>query len=113
MMKKAALGFFTAALMVAAAATGTFKVSLLQDSVVDGKMLKAGDYKVEMQNNVAVLKHGKNVVQLPAREETATQKFATTEIQYSNNNDLQEIRVGGTNTKIVFTGDNASVGGGQ
>ncbi len=81
--------------------------------MIDGKKLKAGDYKLEMQNNVAVLKHGKEVVQLPAREETSAAKFSTTEIQYTNNNDLQEIRIGGTNTKIVFTQDNGAVGGGQ
>lgn len=111
MIKKATFGFFTAALLVASAATGTFRVSILQDSVVDGKTLKAGDYKLEMQNNVAVLKHGKDTIQLPAREEQSNSKFSTTEIQYTNNNDLQEIRLGGTNTKIVFTQPDAAVGG--
>ena len=113
MIKKAVLGFLTAALMVASAATGTFKVTILQNSVVDGKKLKAGDYKLEMLNNVAVLKHGKDIVRLPAREETSASKFAATEIQYTNNNDLQEIHIGGTNTKIVFTQDNTAGGGGQ
>lgn len=110
MIKKAVLGFFTAALMVASAATGTFKVSILQDSVVDGKKIKAGDYKLEMLNNMAVLKHGREVVQLPAREETSPSTFATTEIQYTNNNDLQEIHIGGTNTKIVFAQESTPAG---
>lgn len=88
----------------AAAATSSYKVSLLQNSTVEGKQVKAGDYRVEVKdNNTVVLKHGKQVVELPAREETAPAKFNTTEIQYSNNNDLQEIHIGGTNTKIVFT----------
>ena len=113
MITKAVLGFFTAALMVASAATGTFKVSILQNSVVDGKKLKAGDYKLEIQNNVAVLKHGKDIVQAPAREETSASKFATTEIQYTNNNNLQEIHIGGTNTKIVFSKSNTAGDGGQ
>jgi hypothetical protein len=112
MIKKTIFGLFTAALMIASAATGTFRVSILQDSVVDGKTLKAGDYKLEIQNNMAVLKHGKDSIQLPAREETSASKFSQTEIQYTNNNDLQEIRIGGTNTKVVFTQDNTA-GGGQ
>lgn len=112
MLKKIAITLVAAGAIVASAASGTFKISIFQDSVVDGKQVKAGDYKVEMKdNNTAVLKHGKEVVELPAREETAPSKFDTTELQYTNNNDLQEIRVGGTNTKIVFSGANAATTG--
>ncbi len=112
-MKKILASFVTVGVMAASAAVGTYKVSLFQDSIVDGKQIKAGDYKLELQNNMAILKHGKQTVEVPAREETAPSKFAVTEIQYTNNNDLQEIRIGGTNTRIVFTGENATVGGGQ
>lgn len=103
MFNKIALTLVTAGVMVASAATGTYKISIFQDSTIDGKQVKAGDYKVEVKdNNTAVLKHGKQAIELPAREETSPSKFDTTELQYTNNNDLQEIRVGGTNTKIVF-----------
>jgi hypothetical protein len=99
--------------MTLSAATITHKVSLLQNSIIDGKLVKAGDYKLEMKDsNTAVLKHGKQTIDLPAREETAPTKFATTEMQYTNNNDLQEIRLGNTNTKIVFAG-NGSTGAGE
>ena len=112
-MKKILLTFVTVGTMMAASATATYKVSLFKDSVIDGKQVKAGDYKLELQNNMAILKHGKETVEVPAREETAPSKFSVTEIQYSNNNDLQEIRIGGTNTKIVFAADTAPTGGGQ
>lgn len=93
----------TAGAVTLSAATATYRVSILQNSIIDGKQLKAGDYKVEMKdNNTAVLKHGKQSIELPAREETTPQKFSTTEMQYTNNNDLQEIRIGNTHTKIVF-----------
>lgn len=108
MLNKYVLGFVTIGVMAASAAAGTYKVQIFQDSVIDGKQVKAGDYKIEMENNTAVLKQGKQTVELPARAETAPNKFPTTEIRYTNNNNLQEICVGGTTTKIVFDGANAS-----
>ncbi len=112
-MKRILLSFITVGVMAASAAVGTYRVSLFQDSIVDGKQIKAGDYKVEMQNNRAILKHGKETIEVPAREETSPSKFSVTEVQYTNNNDLQEIRIGGTNTKIVFSAGNAPVGGSE
>lgn len=105
MLNKTVLTLAAAGIMTLSAASNTYKVSLLDDSVVAGKQIKAGDYKVELKdNNTALLMHGKKSVEVPAKAETNPTKFATTEIQYSNNNELQEIRIGGTNTKIVFGG---------
>ncbi len=112
MFNKIALSLVTVGVMAASAAAGTYKVSILQDSIVDGKQVKAGDYKIELKdNNTAVLKHGKQTIDIPARAETAPSKFDTTEIQYTNNNDLQEIRVGGTHTRIIFGGAGTTAGG--
>jgi hypothetical protein len=98
--------------MTLSAAGVTYKISLLDDSVVGGQKVKAGDYKVELKdNNTAVLKEGKKSIEVPAKAETSPNKFSTTEIQYSNNNSLQEIRIGGTNTRIVFGNANASANG--
>jgi len=112
MLKTFALTLAASA-FVAVAATPSYKVSLLENAIVDGKQVKAGDYKVELNGNTATLKHGKNVIEVPAHEETASNKFATTEIQFDNKNDLQEIHVGGTNTKIVFGGANQTAGGAE
>jgi hypothetical protein len=102
MLNRIALAFLTAGLMTMSAA-GTYRVSLHQDATVSGKQLKAGDYKIEVKdNNVAVLKHGKNTIEVPVKTETANSKFASTQIQYTDGNNLQEIRLGGTNTKLVF-----------
>lgn len=112
MFNKFVLTLATVGVMTLSAASATYKVSILQNSVVDGKQLKAGDYKVEMKdNNTAVLKHGKEAIELPAREETSPQKFSTTEMQYTNNNDLQEIRIGNTHTRIVFGGSSNTANG--
>ena len=102
MLRKMLATFVTVGAFAAVAATGTYKVNLMQNSILDGQHLKAGSYKVDVENDLATLKHGKTTVQAPAREETAQNKFQNTQMVYTNNN-LQEIDIGGSHTKIVFT----------
>ena len=104
MLNRITLAFLTAGVMTLSAAS-TYKVSLHQDATVNGKQVKAGDYKIEVKdNNTAVLKQGKTTVEVPVKTETAQSKFPSTQVQYTDGNNLQEIRVGGTNTKLVFGG---------
>ena len=100
MLKKFLFGFTSVAVVVASAAS--YNVSLYQDSSVAGKKLKAGDYKVQVTDNNAVLKHNKQTIEVPAHTETATSKFNNTMVRYGKDGEVQEILVGGTNTKIVF-----------
>jgi len=86
------------------ASGNTFNMSLTQDSVIEGKTLKAGDYKVSFENGNAVIKQGKETIEVPAREETESNKFAATSLMYQNDGKLSEVRFGGTHTKIVFEG---------
>jgi hypothetical protein len=112
MLKRALLTLTAAGAMVLSAAGPSYKISLLDNSVIDGQQVKAGDYKIELKdNNTAVLVHGKKSIDLPAKVENNTNKYATTEFQYANNNTLQEIRIGGTNTRIVFNGGNTTANG--
>ena len=110
MLKKMLAGFVTVGAVAAMAATGTYKVNLMQNSTLDGQQLKAGTYKVDVVNDMATLKHGKTTVQAPAREETAQNKFQNTQMVYTNNN-LQEIDIGGSHTKIVFTANGHTTAG--
>ena len=107
--KKITFGLLTAGLMTMSAAT--YKVSLHQDASVDGKAIKAGDYKIEVKDNTAIMKRGKETVEVPVRTETAASKFSSTQIQYADNNKVQEIRIGGTTTKLVFGGSNSTPSG--
>lgn len=103
-MKKILIAFTTLALAVASAAT-THKLTLFQNSTLAGTELKAGDYKIEVNDNKAVVKGGRNVVEAPVKVETADQKFSSTSVRYNNADGkfkIQEIRLGGTNTKLVF-----------
>jgi hypothetical protein len=111
MIKKLISSFGVLALAVASADT-TYKVTFHQPSVVNGTELKPGDYKVELKDNTAVITKGKQSVEAPVKTETVNSKFASTSVRYLNGDGkyrVQEIQIGGTNTKLVF-GNSESVG---
>lgn len=104
-MKNLLLSFATIGLAVASAASN-YKITLFQPSIVAGKELRPGEYKVELKDNTAVLSKGKETVEAPVKTETADSKFSSTTVRYLNGDGkyrLQEIHLGGTTTKIVFT----------
>jgi hypothetical protein len=102
-MKRTVVTFFVAAaIALAGGSAATYKVKLLQPSVVNGTELKAGDYKVQIDGDKATIWQGKNSVAGEAKVETADQKYNTTAFRYGQNSTLQEIHLGGTNTKLVF-----------
>jgi hypothetical protein len=103
-MKKILLSFATVALAVASAAQ-THRVTLFQPSVVAGTELKPGEYKVTVEGDKATLTSGKTSVSANVKTETADSKFSSTTVRYSNGDGkytVQEIRLGGTTTKVVF-----------
>jgi hypothetical protein len=79
-----------------------FEVNLVQDSIINGQNVKAGSYRVAFENDKAVLKHGKQVIEVAAKEETVPNKFESNEVTYTDKNNLRQINVGGTHTKIIF-----------
>ena len=112
MIRKLLLSYVVVGVIVASAADNRYRVKIPQDSMVAGKTLKAGDYKVEVQNNIAVIKQGKETIEVPAHTESVTKKFASTEIEYTSDK-IQEIHVGGSRTKIVFGAADATTSAGQ
>ena len=110
MFNKLFLGFSTVAVVVASAAS--YNVTLYQNSNVAGKALKPGDYKLQLKDNTAVLKHNKQLIEVPAHTESAGSKFNSTMVRYGKDGEIQEILVGGTTTKIVFGGAAAAAGAG-
>jgi hypothetical protein len=103
-MRKVIIGFATFALAIASAAT-TYRVNLLQPSVIGGQELKAGEYKIELSEDKAVVKNGNASAESAVKVETSDSKFSSTSVRYINDGGkmkVQEIRVGGTNTRIVF-----------
>lgn len=103
-MKKFILGFATFSLALVSAAE-SHRVTLYSNAIVNGKELKAGDYKLELDGTRATLKKGKDVVEANVRLESADQKFGTTAVRFLNGDGkytVNEIRLGGTKTRVVF-----------
>lgn len=69
--------------------------------MINGAKLQPGDYKVEFNEGTATIKQGKSVVQAPVKVENSSEKFRTNSLRIEGS-DVQEIRLGGTHTKLVF-----------
>jgi hypothetical protein len=98
-MLKKILFFSVLALGVASAES--YRVNLSRPSVVKGSELKAGDYKLNVEQGKATFKDGSRTVESAVRMENADKKYDRTTIRY-NGQSIAEIRLGGTNTKLVF-----------
>jgi hypothetical protein len=100
MVKNILLGFTSIALAVASAAT-SYNVTFYQPVMINGSQLKEGDYKLEIRDKTAVIKQGKNVTEAPVKIENDGQKYQRTAVRM-NGMQVEEIRIGGTNTRVVF-----------
>ena len=106
MMRKVLPFFLVAGLAVASASSYT--VSLFAPSMVGATELKPGDYKIEVNDEKAIIRNGKVEAESPVKVEQGDTKFDRTVVRYVNDGDgkvmhIQEIRIGGTKTKLVFT----------
>jgi alkyl sulfatase BDS1-like metallo-beta-lactamase superfamily hydrolase len=103
MLKRFVLAF--AILGLAVASAETYRVTLSQPSTVKGKQLKAGDYRLNLENSKLTIVNGKESVEVPVTVQTGTTKFETTAVRYTGTGDkvsLKEIRIGGTKTSLLF-----------
>jgi flagellar hook assembly protein FlgD len=99
-VNKLLFGFASVALAVASAAT-SYNVTFYDSVMINGAKVQPGNYKVEVSANTATLKQGKSVIQAPVKVESTTEKFGTNVVRIEGS-ELQEIRLGGTRTKLVF-----------
>jgi hypothetical protein len=103
-MKKLLLSFGTLALAVASAAS-SYHFSIFERSFLAGQELKPGEYKIQLNGDKATIKAGKQTVEAAVKVENGTEKFSDTSVRYATANGkmtVQEIRLGGTTTKLVF-----------
>lgn len=107
MMKRLTATFLSLALASAFAGSSSH-VTLFSQSSAQGKTLEPGNYTVEVKDASVILKHKKDVVELPAKVETTDKKFRTSTVRYNTQNEIQEIWLAGTNKKIVLTGVSAN-----
>jgi len=115
-MKKALAVMFALGISVAYAAS-SYHVTLYKPTTVNGTQLKAGDIKLELQGDKVVIKQGKTSVESNVTVENGSRKFDATTVGYvgdSADNKVQEIRLGGTTTKLLFeAGAKTATGGGS
>ena len=113
MFKKLVVSFVLAGLAVASAAQ--HRITLFEESVVNGTTLKPGEYKLDINGDKAMLSRGKQKVEAIVSLQKADAKYGATSVRYNAGEGkyrVQEIRVGGTDTRVVFDGAaNAAAGG--
>lgn len=100
----------------AAFAGPVYHVKLTEPSVINGTTLKPGEYRVEVNNDTATIREGRNVVEAPVKVETSPTKFDSTAVLYHRAEGTQSdtakpgeelmhvesIRVGGTHISLNF-----------
>ena len=90
---------------LAFASAKKYTVTFFEPTVVGGTELKAGDYKFEIQDQKIVIMDGKQTAEASVKVETSEAKYPSTSVTFANadgKNKVQEIRVGGTNMKLVL-----------
>ena len=111
-MRKVLPFFLIAGLAVASARSYT--VSLFEPAMVGATELKPGEYKIEVNDQTAVIRKGKVQTESPVKVEENGTKFSNTVVRYGNSADgklhIQEIRLGGTRTRLVFAAPDALAG---
>jgi len=91
--------------MAVASAASSYNLTLFQSSTIGDRELKPGEYKVEVNGDKAVIKAGKNTVETAVKVENGSEKFQRTVVKYNiagGKSHVQEIRLAGTKTTLVF-----------
>jgi len=106
MMIRKVLPFFLVAGLAFAGAR-SYTVNLFETATVGTTELKPGEYKIEVNEQKAVIRKGKVQTESTVKVEEGDTKFDSTVVRYVNSTDgkirIQEIRIGGTKTKLLFT----------
>ena len=105
--------FVFAILALAAAFAGTvparvpsYSITVVQPAVVHGTTLTPGDYRLTLDNGKATFLQGKqSIVTVDVKVENQSSKIDTTALRFeehSGQQNLREIRLGGTKLKLIF-----------
>ncbi len=99
---------FPALLLAVAVAFGAsaHRITLDKPAVLAGTELKPGDYRLELSDDKVTISNKKTTVDAPAHLESAGDKFRSTTMCCLGDDgkyNLQEIRLGGTNQKVVIS----------
>jgi hypothetical protein len=110
MSSKFVLAFCILALAAAIAGNNPVKspiahVTLSQPAVVNGTALKAGDYRLIINEGKVTFSIDKESREIPAKVETGQKKYDVNQVQYDvvgTQITISQICLGGTKTRLVF-----------
>ncbi|MCW5966179.1 MAG: hypothetical protein KIT83_19230 [Bryobacterales bacterium] len=98
-------------LLTGSAVAKTHSITLHNPTSVGGTELKPGAYKMEIKGDTVTITNGKQTVESAVKVEEADEKFSKDSVRYTEADGkmkVREIRVGGTNTRLVFSGTSAN-----
>ena len=103
MIKRVLLLVSAMGLAIASAASN-YSLNFYQPTIVNGTTLKAGEAKLEIRDNKAIVKQGKTSVEATVKVESGTNKYLYTTVGYKDgeNHQIKDITLAGTTTKVVF-----------
>ena len=90
---------------IAMAGTKSYSFTLFEPALLGATRLPAGDYKVSVVDEKAVIRNGKMQNEAAVKVESSDNKYNGTTVRFTNADGkmhIQEIHIGGTNTKLVF-----------
>jgi len=105
MKKKFLLAISVFALAVASASAKSYSIQLFEPAMLGNMALAPGDYKVQVEDQKAVVTNGKVHCEAPVKVESGDAKYGSTTVRFANADGkmhIQEIHVGGSKTKLVF-----------
>jgi hypothetical protein len=102
------LGFGTLALAVASAAS-SYSLNLATPVWIGQNELKPGSYTFQVEGEKVVFKTRKETIEVPVTVEKAEKKYGETSMN-SADSKLKELKVGGTNMKLVFQPSSSASG---
>ncbi len=104
---------FLAAAAIAVCAGKTYTITLNEPAVAGATELKAGEHRVQLVDGNAVIIDGKAGSRTPVKVETAGDKYSETTVRLDSEGGkarIREIRLGGSNTKLVIGESGAGAG---
>ena len=114
MTMRKVLPLFMVVAGLAVAGARSYTVSFTRPNMLGTTELKPGDYKIEVDGDKAILRQGKTQAESPVKVEEGDKKFDNNVVRYVTSADgkvhIQEIRIGGTRTRLVFSAADSGAG---
>lgn len=88
------------------ASAKTHTITIHTPSNVNGQELSPGNYKVNVEGDKVTITNGRKTLEAAAKVEETGEKFTRDSVRYTEEDGkmkVREIRLGGTNTKLVFS----------